>query len=58
MGAAASSAASWRSKWGWKVGDHFQLESFIPPYRVGKPFDFVVDGIYDTDDGASIPAPI
>jgi putative ABC transport system permease protein len=36
-------------KWGWKVGDHFELESFIPPYRVGKPFDFVVDGIYDTD---------
>jgi len=36
-------------KYGWKVGDHFQLESFIPPYRVGKPFDFVVDGIYDTD---------
>jgi putative ABC transport system permease protein len=36
-------------KWGWKIGDHFELESFIPPYRVGKPFDFVVDGIYDTD---------
>ncbi len=36
-------------KWGWKVGDTFQLESFIPPYRVGKPFEFVVDGIYDTD---------
>ncbi len=36
-------------KWGWKVGDAFQLESFIPPYRVGKPFEFVVDGIYDTD---------
>jgi putative ABC transport system permease protein len=36
-------------KWGWKIGDHFQLESFIPPYRVGKPFDFVVDGIFDTD---------
>lgn len=36
-------------KYGWKVGDHFELESFIPPYRVGKPFDFVVDGIYDTD---------
>ena len=36
-------------KWGWKVGDHFQLESFIPPYRVGKPFDFIVDGIYDSD---------
>ncbi len=36
-------------KWGWKVGDTFQLESFIPPYRVGKPFEFVIDGIYDTD---------
>ena len=36
-------------RWGWKVGDHFQLESFIPPYRVGKPFDFVIDGIFDTD---------
>src|SRR5271165_2207141 len=36
-------------KWGWKVGDAFQLESFIPPYRVGKPFDFVIDGIFDTD---------
>ncbi len=35
---------------GWKVGDHIQLESFIPPYRVGQPFDFVVDGIYDTDE--------
>ena len=37
-------------RFGWKVGDHIQLESFIPPYRVGKPFDFVVDGIYDTDE--------
>ena len=36
-------------KWGWKVGDTFQLESFIPPYRVGKPFEFVIDGIYDSD---------
>jgi len=35
---------------GWKVGSTFQLESFIPPYRVGKPFEFVVDGIYDTDE--------
>ncbi len=33
----------------WKVGDTFQLESFIPPYRVGNPFDFIIDGIYDTD---------
>jgi putative ABC transport system permease protein len=37
-------------RFNWKVGDTFQLESFIPPYRVGKPFDFVVDGIYDTDE--------
>ena len=36
-------------QWGWKIGDTFQLESFIPPYRVGKPFEFVIDGIYDTD---------
>jgi len=36
-------------KWGWKVGDAIQLESFIPPYRVGKPFAFVIDGIYDSD---------
>ena len=44
-------------KWGWKVGDAFQLESFIPPYRVGKPFEFVIDGIYDTDL-AKYPLPI
>lgn len=37
-------------KWGWKIDDTFQLESFIPPYRVGKPFEFVVDGIFDTDE--------
>ena len=37
-------------RFGWKVGSTFQLESFIPPYRVGKPFEFVVDGIYDTDE--------
>ncbi|HVP50232.1 MAG TPA: FtsX-like permease family protein, partial [Candidatus Bathyarchaeia archaeon] len=36
-------------KWSWKVGDEFQLESAIPPYRIGHPFDFVIDGIYDTD---------
>lgn len=36
-------------KYGWKVGSTFQLESFIPPYRVGHPFEFVVSGIYDTD---------
>ena len=37
-------------KMGWKVGSTLQLESFIPPYRVGKPFEFVIDGIYDTDE--------
>jgi putative ABC transport system permease protein len=37
-------------RFNWKLGDTFQLESYIPPYRVGKPFDFVVDGIYDTDE--------
>ena len=37
-------------RFGWKLGDSVQLESFIPPYRVGKPFEFIVDGIYDTDE--------
>ena len=36
-------------KYGWKVGDTIQLESTIPPYRIGRPFDFVVRGIYDAD---------
>jgi putative ABC transport system permease protein len=36
-------------KFGWEIGDTFQLESFIPPYRVGRPFEFVVRGIYDAD---------
>jgi putative ABC transport system permease protein len=37
-------------RFGWKVGDTIDLESTIPPYRVGHPFEFVVDGIYDTDE--------
>ena len=36
-------------KHGWKVGSRFQLESFIPPYRVGRPFEFVVTAIYRVD---------
>jgi putative ABC transport system permease protein len=37
-------------KFSWKVGDHFFLESFIPPYRKSSgPFEFVVSGIFDTD---------
>jgi putative ABC transport system permease protein len=38
------------TKFGWKVGDRFFLESFIPPYRKQDgPFEFVVQGIFDTD---------
>jgi putative ABC transport system permease protein len=37
-------------KFGWKVGDSFQLESVIPPYRVGHPFEFVIRGIYQVDE--------
>jgi putative ABC transport system permease protein len=37
-------------QFGWKVGDTFYLESFIPPYRKKDgPFEFVVRGIYDAD---------
>ncbi len=36
-------------KFGWKIGDVFQMESAIPPYRTNKPFEFVIRGIYDTD---------
>jgi putative ABC transport system permease protein len=37
-------------KFGWKVGDRFFLESFIPPYRKSSgPFEFVVSAIFDTD---------
>ncbi len=38
------------AKFGWKVGSSFQLESVIPPYRTGKPFEFVIRGIYRVDD--------
>ena len=37
-------------KYGWKIGDTFSLESFIPPYRKGSPFEYVVRAIYDTDE--------
>ena len=36
-------------RFGWRVGGAFQLESFIPPYRAGRPFEFVIQGIFDTD---------
>ncbi len=37
-------------KFGWKLGDTVQLESFIPTYRKGSPFDLVIRGIYDSDE--------
>src|SRR5262245_18096796 len=38
------------NRFGWKPGDTFFLESFIPPYRKRSgPFEFVVRGIYDAD---------
>ncbi len=36
-------------KFHWKEGDTVQLESIIPDYRIGKPFEFVVAAIYATD---------
>lgn len=38
------------NRYGWKIGDSFFLESFIPPYRKPDgPFEFVVRAIYDVD---------
>jgi len=37
-------------RFGWRVGDVVPLESTIPPYRIGHPFEMVIDGIYDTDE--------
>jgi putative ABC transport system permease protein len=37
-------------KFGWTVGSTIQLESTIPPYRIGKPFEFVVSAIYQVDE--------
>jgi putative ABC transport system permease protein len=36
-------------RFGWEVGDTVQLTSDIPPYQIGRPFDFVIRGIYDAD---------
>lgn len=36
-------------KFGFGIGDTFQMESMIPPYRVRGPLEFVVRGIYDAD---------
>ena len=38
------------NKYGWKIGDKFFLESFIPPYRKRSgPFEFTVRAIFDAD---------
>lgn len=37
------------TKFGWKLGDRFQLSPTIPYYQTGRPYEFVVRGIYDTD---------
>ncbi|MFN8059802.1 MAG: FtsX-like permease family protein [Vicinamibacterales bacterium] len=40
------------TRFGWKIGDTIQLESFIPPYRKGSPFEFVIRAIYDVNQNA------
>ncbi len=38
------------TKYNWKIGDKFFLESFIPPYRKKSgPFEFTVRAIFDAD---------
>lgn len=39
------------SRFGWKIGDTFQLVSAIQVYNTGRPYEFVVTGIYQTDPG-------
>ena len=33
----------------WKVGDTIELESTVPAYRTARPLDFLISGIYQTD---------
>ena len=37
------------NRFGFKVGDTIAMDSIIPPYRIGKPWQFVVRGIFDSD---------
>jgi len=37
-------------KHNWKIGSVIPLTSTIPPYKIGKPFEFVVQGIYKPDE--------
>jgi putative ABC transport system permease protein len=36
-------------KFGWKVGDIVQLTSMIPLYKIGKPFELAIRGVYHVD---------
>lgn len=36
-------------RFGWRVGDRIQLTPMIPIYQIGRPYEFVVRAIYDTD---------
>lgn len=38
-------------QYGFTIGDQLQMESIIPPYRVGGPLKFNVRGIYDAQPG-------
>jgi putative ABC transport system permease protein len=35
---------------GWTIGSVIPLTSFIPPYQIGRPFEFTVRAIYDVDE--------
>jgi len=36
-------------RFNWKIGDAIELESNIAAYRTVKPLDFIISGIYQTD---------
>jgi putative ABC transport system permease protein len=38
------------ARFGWNIGDTFQLESPNPNLQTGRPFEFVIRGIFDSDE--------
>lgn len=38
------------ARFGWKLGDSFQMRSSIYTYRAPEPYEFVVRGIYEVDE--------
>jgi putative ABC transport system permease protein len=38
------------ARFGWKIGDMFQLVSPNPNLQMGRPFEFVIRGIFDSDE--------